>query len=141
VQCSKCGAEVARDAAYCSRCGARQGASPGTGSMEHRREVALAALRSGQEAAGVECPNCGGYRLQTVRKDAEENRFWAVAFIATGVASLVIVVVAGDVGLIVANLSTISLAFLLVGALLYAVARRRRRPSAFECFSCGYRVP
>ena len=130
MQCSRCGADVARGAAYCSRCGAPQGASVGAGSMEQRREVALVAFGNGQNAAGVECPDCGGYRMQTVRKDAEENRFWSAAFIAAGIASLVIVVVTGDVGLIVANLSTISLAFLLVGALLYAVARRRRRPSA-----------
>jgi hypothetical protein len=77
--------------------------------------------------------------MRTERDDAEENRFWSVTFLGAGIATLVIVVVAGDVHLIVADLSTIALLLMLVGALLHAAARWRRRPSAYECGACGYR--
>jgi predicted RNA-binding Zn-ribbon protein involved in translation (DUF1610 family) len=109
--------------------------------MEHRRELALEAFRSGKGAAGVQCPNCGGYRMQTIRSDAEENLFWAGVFIVVGIVSLVIIFIGGDVGLVVANLSTIALVAILIGVFLFMVARWRRRPSAYECFECGYRVP
>lgn len=142
MRCSTCQTELDREAAYCSRCGAAQGGQAADAdSKEHRHEVALVAFREGRPAAGVQCPNCGGYRMQTVRQDAEENLFWSAAFIVAGIVSLLIVVVAGDLDLIVADLSTVSLALLLIGALLWAVARRRRRPSAYECFDCNYRVP
>lgn len=79
--------------------------------------------------------------MQTVREDAEENLFWSGVFIIIGIVALIIVFVGGDMGLYVANLSTIALAAILVGVLLFVIARKRRRPSAFECFDCGYRVP
>jgi hypothetical protein len=78
--------------------------------------------------------------MRTERDDAEENRFWSIAFFGGGMATLVIVVVAGDVHLIVADLSTIALLLMLVGALLHAVARWRRRPVAYECGECGCRL-
>jgi predicted RNA-binding Zn-ribbon protein involved in translation (DUF1610 family) len=109
--------------------------------MEHRREAALKAFRAGREARGVQCPNCGGYRMETMRRDAEENLFWSGAFMLIGIVSLVIVFIGGDTGLFFANLSTIALVAILIGVLLFFVARRRRQPLAFECFNCGYRVP
>jgi predicted RNA-binding Zn-ribbon protein involved in translation (DUF1610 family) len=109
--------------------------------MEHRREAALEAFERGDDAKGVQCPNCGGYRMQTIRSDAEENLFWSGAFMLLGIVSLIIVFIGGDMGLIFANLSTIALACILVGVGLFLVARWRRKPSAFECFECGYRVP
>lgn len=139
--CSRCGASVADDAAYCQRCGTPLGGSAAPGSMEHRRELALEAFRAGRGAAGVQCPNCGGYRMQTIRSDAEENLFWAGVFIVVGIVSLVVIFIGGDVGLVVANLSTIALVAILIGVFLFMVARWRRRPSAYECFECGYRVP
>jgi len=141
VLCSGCGATVTDDAAFCSRCGTPVGGSASSDSVEHRRAAALKAFKAGWSATGVQCPNCGGYRMQAVRQDAEENLFWSGAFVLIGVVSLVIVFIAGDTGLYVANLSTIALVAILVGVLLFVVARRRRLPSAFECFDCGYRVP
>ncbi len=109
--------------------------------MEHRRAVALEAFKAGWSATGVQCPNCSGYHMQTVRQDAEENLFWSGAFVLIGIVSLIIVFIAGDTGLYVANLSTVALVAIVVGVLLYVVARRRRLPTAFECFDSGYRVP
>ncbi len=103
--------------------------------------AALEALDAGRDATGLLCPHCGDERLHTVRRDAEENLFWSGAFMLTGVVSLVIVLIGGDTGLYVANLSTIALLSILIGVLLFVVARQRRRPSAFECAACGYRVP
>lgn len=79
--------------------------------------------------------------MVTLRGDAEENLFWAAAFVFAGLVSLLIVTVSGDVRLFVANLSTIALVFLLVGVFLFVVARWRRQPRAYECSVCGYRVP
>jgi len=109
--------------------------------MEHRRALALEAFKAGWSATGVQCPNCGRYHMRTVRQDAEENLFWSGAFVLIGIVSLIIVFIAGDTGLYVANLSTVALVAIVVGVLLYVVARRRRLPTAFECFDCGYRVP
>lgn len=109
--------------------------------MAHRREAALEAFGAGKPATGVQCPNCGGYHMQTVRTDAEENLFWSGAFMLIGIVSLVIVFIGGDTGLYLADLSTIALVAIVIGVLLFVVARRRRKPSAFECFDCGYRVP
>lgn len=109
--------------------------------MEHRRTAALAVLRSGREAVGVQCPSCGGYRMQTIRGDAEENLFWSGMFMLIGIVSLVIVIIGGDTGILGADLSTIALVAILIGVSLFSVARWRRRPSAFECFDCRYRVP
>jgi hypothetical protein len=39
------------------------------------------------------------------------------------------------------NASVLAAGLLIVGVLLLLLARYRRRPKAFECFSCGYRVP
>lgn len=141
MQCSKCGAKVADDAAFCSRCGTPLGVSAAPGSMEHRHQVALEAFTRGDDARGVQCPNCGGYRMQTVRSDAEENLFWSGAFMLVGIVSLIIVFIGGDMGLFVADLSTIALVAVLIGVLLFVIARWRRKPSAYECFECGYRVP
>jgi DNA-directed RNA polymerase subunit RPC12/RpoP len=109
--------------------------------VEQRRAEALAALQAGKAARGLRCPWCGGGRLRSVRQDAEENLFWAAAFLLVGFVSLVAVLVGGDTGLFVANLSTIGLAAILVGVLLLTIARHRRRPSAYECPDCGSRVP
>lgn len=120
--CGRCGASLARSATACPRCGMPRAAS-------------------GTTAAGIRCPGCGGERLQTVRSDVGETLFWAGAFIVVGIATLVIVLVGGDIGLLVADLSTIGLLALLAGVMLLLVARWRRRPSAFACRDCGYRVP
>ena len=109
--------------------------------MEHRREAALEAFKSGKDAAGVQCPNCGNYRMHAVRVDADGNLLAAFAFLIVGIVALALVVFGGDIGLYVADASTIAVVFIIVGAVLYAIAHRRRRPSAFECYSCGYRVP
>ncbi len=109
--------------------------------MELRRVAALEALDAGRDASGLLCPHCGDQRLQTVRRDAEENLFWSGAFMLIGVVSLILVFIGGDTGLYIANLSTIALVAILIGVLLFVIARWRRRPSAFECLSCGYRVP
>lgn len=79
--------------------------------------------------------------MRTVRHDAEESLFWSGAFMLIGIVSLIIVFISGDTGLYVANLSTIALFAILIGVLLFVIARSRRRPSAYECFDCGYRVP
>ncbi len=139
--CGRCGASVPRGAVFCSRCGAQVGGSSDPRSMEQRRMAALEALDAGRDADGLHCPECGDERLHTVRHDAEENLFWSGASMFVGIASLIIVVIGGDTGLYVANLSTIALLAILVGVLLFVIARWRRRPSAFECLACGYRVP
>jgi hypothetical protein len=108
---------------------------------DQRRAAALAALQAGKDARGLLCPWCGGGRLRSVRNDAEENLFWAAAFLLVGFVSLVAVIVGGDTGLYVANLSTIGLTAILVGVLLLVIARHRRRPSAYECPDCHSRVP
>lgn len=115
--------------------------SDGPGSMEQRRAAALETLQAGRDATGLLCPRCGGGRLRSVRHDAEENLFWAGAFLLFGIVSLIVVVIGGDTGLYVANLSTIALTSILVGVLLLVIARHRRRLSAYECPDCGYRVP
>jgi predicted RNA-binding Zn-ribbon protein involved in translation (DUF1610 family) len=112
----------------------------GVGRGPDRKEVAAASLEAGLDASGVPCPNCDGRQMQTIRSDAEENRFWSITFMGAGIATLVIIVIAGDADFVVADLSTIALLLLLVGAFLHAAARWRRRPSAYECPECGYRV-
>ena len=141
MQCSRCGADVAQDATYCARCGTPLGGSAGTGSMEHRREAALAAFKTGQDPAGVQCPNCGGYRLQAVRVDADATLIIGATSLIVGLVALLLVLIAGDVGLYVADMSTVAGLLIIIGLLLLLFARRRRAPSAFECFGCGYRVP
>jgi VIT1/CCC1 family predicted Fe2+/Mn2+ transporter len=140
--CSRCGLDgVAADAAFCPRCGMPLGGSAGVGSMEHRRAAAVAAFEKGQEPAGVQCPNCGRYRMQAVRIDADATMaFGFIAFVVGAIASL-LVVFGGDVGLYVANASVVAAVLLAMGVVLLLLARYRRRPRAFECFACGYRVP
>ena len=140
--CSRCGLDgLVPDTAFCPRCGTPLGGSAGTGSMEHRREAAVAAFESGREAAGVQCPNCGQYRMQAVRIDADANMiFGFIAFVVGAIASL-LVVFGGDVGLYFTNASVLAAGLLVTGVVLLLVARYRRRPKAFECFNCGYRVP
>ena len=140
--CSRCGLDsIAPDAPFCPRCGTPLGGAAGLGSMEHRRAAAVQAFEEGREAAGVQCPNCGRYRMQPVRIDADATMiFGFIAFVVGGIA-LLIVLFGGDVGLYVANASAVAVALLFVGVLLLLLARYRRRPKAFECFSCGYRVP
>jgi undecaprenyl pyrophosphate phosphatase UppP len=120
--------------------------SSGPGPRQQQRSPALNALQAGKDAAGEDaatrrCLRCGGEHLRSVRQDAEENLFWAAVFLFAGVASLIVVVTWGDIGLYVANLSTLALAAVLVGVLLLLIARRRRRPSAQECIDCGQRMP
>ena len=140
--CSRCGLDgLAPEAPFCPRCGTPLGGSAGLGSMEHRREAAAAAFKDGREAAGVQCPNCGRYRMQAVRIDADANMAFGFIAFVVGAIALLIVVFGGDVGLYVANASVMAAALLALGVLLLLLARYRRRPRAFECFSCGYRVP
>lgn len=106
---------------------------------QQRGADASAAIKAGKDASGIACPQCAATGMRTERDDAEENRFWSVVFFGGGLATLVIVVVAGDAHLVVADLSTIALLLMLAGALLHAVARWRRRPLAYECGVCGYR--
>jgi predicted RNA-binding Zn-ribbon protein involved in translation (DUF1610 family) len=141
VRCSKCRAKLAKGAAYCSACGTAIGGSAGAEQMEGRRKVGLEVLEQGHDASGVQCPNCGGDRMRTIRSDAEENLFWSGAFMLIGIVSLVVVFIGGDMDLLVANLSTVALVTILIGVLLFAIARQRRRPSAFDCPDCGYRLP
>lgn len=115
--------------------GPRQQRSPALNTLQAGKEAAA------KDAATLRCPRCGGEHLRSVRQDAEENLFWAAVFLFAGVASLVVVVVWGDIGLYVANLSTLALVAILVGVLLLLIARHRRRPSAYECIDCGQRVP
>lgn len=140
--CSRCGLEgVAPDAAFCPRCGTPLGGSAGLGSMAHRREAAVAAFKAGRDAAGVQCPNCGAYRMQAVRIDADATLAFGVIALVVGMATLALVVFFGDAGLYVADASTLAVVLVVVGAVFLLIARYRRRPRAFECFACGYRVP
>ena len=109
--------------------------------MEHRRRIALQAFESGREAAGVQCPNCGQYRMRPVRIDADATMIFGFFAVVLGAIGLASVILGGDVGLYIANASTIAIALLVLGVALLLLARYRRRPRAFECFSCGYRVP
>lgn len=117
------------------------GGSAGLGSMEHRRAAAVEAFEAGREAAGVQCPNCGRYRMQPVRIDADANMIFGFIAFMVGAIALLLVFFGGDVGLYVANASVIAVLLLGVGVALLLLARYRRRPRAFECFTCGYRVP
>jgi zinc-ribbon domain len=139
--CSRCGAEVADGAAYCSRCGTPLGGSAGLGSMEHRREAAEAAFRAGSDPAGVQCPNCGRYRLQVVRIDADATLITGVVMLAVGFVAGALVLIFGDAGLLITDASEVAVVLMAAGVLLLLWARHRRRPRAFECFVCGYRVP
>lgn len=139
--CSRCGADVAADAAFCSRCGTPLGGAAGAGSMQHRRDAAVRAFEHGRDPAGVQCPNCGQYRMQAVRIDADASLISGAIALTVGIVGLVLVVVFGDAGLYVADASAISMGLLLLGVALLLWARYRRRPRAFECFACGYRVP
>lgn len=140
--CSRCGLDgLAPDAPFCPRCGTPLGGAAGLGSMEHRRAAAVEAFEEGREAAGVQCPNCGRYRMQPVRIDADANMVFGFIAFVMGAIALLIVIFGGDVGLYVANASVIAIVLLALGVGLLLLARYRRRPKAFECFSCGYRVP
>ena len=139
--CSRCGADVAADAPFCARCGTPLGGSAGAGSMEHRREAALEAFEQLRDPAGVQCPNCGQYRMQAVRIDADASMIFGAIALVVGIAGLVLVVLFGDAGLLVADASVVSAILVVLGVLLLLRARYRRRPKAFECFACGYRVP
>jgi hypothetical protein len=140
--CSRCGLEgVPPGAAFCPRCGTPLGGSAGLGSMVHRREAAVAAFEAGRDAAGVQCPNCGAYRMQAVRIDADGTLIFGFIALVIGIATLVLVLVFGDTGLYVSDASALAVVLVAVGLVLLLVARYRRRPRAFECFACGYRVP
>ena len=99
------------------------------------------AFERGREPAGVQCPNCGQYRLQAVRIDADANMVFGFIAFVVGAIALVLVVFGGDVGLYFTNASVLAAGLLIAGVLLLLLARYRRWPKAFECFSCGYRVP
>lgn len=141
MQCSRCGAEVPVEAAYCLRCGTPRGGSAGLGSMQHRREVAVEAFEHRRDPAGVQCPNCGQYRMHAVRIDADATMISGAIALSMGIIGLLLVVIFGDAGLYVADASAISAVLFTVGVGLLLWARHRRRPKAFECFACGYRVP
>lgn len=140
--CSRCGLDgVAPDANFCPRCGTPLGGSAGLGSMAHRRVAAVQAFESGRGPAGVQCPNCGQYRLQVVRIDADATMAFGFISFVVGMVALLLVAFGGDVGLYVANASLLAVLLVAVGVALLFLARYRRRPRAFECFVCGYRVP
>lgn len=139
--CSRCGAEVIEGSAYCSRCGTPLGGSAGLGSMAHRRDAAVAAFRGRRDAAGVQCPNCGQYRMQAVRIDADATMIAGFILLAVGLVSGLLVLLFGDAGLYVTDASELAVVLTVAGILLLLWARYRRRPRAFECFACGYRVP
>jgi hypothetical protein len=141
MQCSRCGAYVAPEAAYCSRCGTPLGGSAGLGSMLHRREAAVQAFEQRRDPAGVQCPNCAGYRMHAVRIDADATMVAGWVALLIGFIGLVLVVFFGDAGLYVADASAASMGLFIMGVVLLLWARYRRRPKAFECFACGYRVP
>jgi len=141
MQCSRCGAEVPAEAAFCLRCGTPLGGSAGVGSMQHRREAAVEAFEQRRDPAGVQCPNCGQYRMRAVRVDADASMIIGTVAFIMGLVGLVLVVLFGDVGLFLADASAISAVLFTVGVLILLMARYRRRPKAFECFACGYRVP
>ena len=109
--------------------------------MQHRHDAASAAFRSGEDPSGVQCPNCGHYRMQVVRVDADATMITAFISLAVGVAALTLVFFGGDVGLYVADASVLAILLVAIGLVLLVVARRRRKPTAYECFDCGYRVP
>lgn len=139
--CSRCGAEVAAEASFCSRCGTPIGGAVGSGSMQHRREAALAAFKAGRNPAGVQCPNCGSYRMGAVRIDADATLAFGGIALVVGLVTLLLVLAFGDTGLYVADASTLGVLLIIVGVVALLIARYRRRPTAFECFACGYRVP
>ena len=140
--CSRCGLDgLAPNAPFCPRCGTPLGGSAGLGSMEHRRAAAVEAFRSGREPAGVQCPNCGQYRMRAVRIDADATMAFGFISFLVGMVALLLVVFGGDVGLYFANTSLIAAVLVLVGVALLLLARYRRRARAYECFACGYRVP
>jgi hypothetical protein len=142
VQCSRCGLDgVAPVAPFCPRCGTPLGGSAGLGSMEHRRAAAVAAFERGHDPAGVQCPNCGKYRMRAVRIDADATMAFGFIAFVVGFISLLLVVFGGDVGLYFANASVIALVLSVTGVALLLLARYRRRPRAFDCFACGYRLP
>jgi predicted RNA-binding Zn-ribbon protein involved in translation (DUF1610 family) len=109
--------------------------------MQHRRGPALAAFEKGQDPAGVQCPNCGGYRMQAVRIDADATLIFGFIAFVVGAVALILVLFGDDVGLYFANASVFAAALAAIGVVLLLIARYRRRPKAFECFACGYRVP
>ena len=139
--CSRCGANVPEGAPYCAWCGTPLGGAAAAGSMQHRHEAALKAFQRGADPAGVQCPNCGGYRMQVVRIDADASLIFGVILFLLGVAAALLVLLFGDAGLYVADASLLALGLVIAGAVFLVIARYRRRPRAFECFACGYRVP
>lgn len=141
MRCGRCGALAAEGAAKCARCGAELRRVADGALNGERLQAALDALRRGRGADGLACPRCGAPELQAVRPDVETIMFSAVALLLFGVVGLVLIVIGGDVGLFVADLSTLSLGAILLGLLLIAVASYRRRPSAYECRECGTRLP
>ena len=141
MQCSRCGAEIPAEASFCLRCGTPLGGSAGLGSMQHRRAAALEAFESRRDPAGVQCPCCGEYRMQAVGLDADATLSFGTSALGRGIGGLVLVVLFGDAGLGVGDASAVSAILFSLGVLLLLWARHRRRPKAFECFACGYRVP
>ena len=140
MQCSRCGAFVAEEASYCARCGTPIGGSAGLGSMQHREEAAHEAFKRGDDPAGVQCPNCGAYRMQAVRIDADATMAFGAIFFIVGIVTAALVLFFGDAGLYVADASMLALTLVIAGAVLLIISRYRRRARAFECFACGYRV-
>lgn len=140
MQCSRCGADVPEGAPYCARCGTPLGGSAGLGSMQHRQEVAHEAFMRRVDPASVQCPNCGAYRMQAMRIDADATLAFGAISLIVGIVTAVLVVLFGDTGLYVADASLLALALVVLGAVLLVIARYRRRVRAFECFACGYRV-
>lgn len=141
VRCSRCGASVSGDATLCSRCHRPSKGTVDSGRAGRSHELALEALGRHRDASGMRCPECGADRLRTIRADVEVVVFWAVAFLVVGIVSLVIVLVGGDMGLVIADLSTLALVSILVGVLLSLLARWLHWPLAYECPDCGWRVP
>jgi hypothetical protein len=108
--------------------------------MQHRQEIAHEAFARGDDPAGVQCPNCGAYRMQVVRIDADASTAFGAIFLIVGIVAAVLVLLFGDAGLYVADASTLALTLVVAGAVLLIISRYRRRPRAFECFACGYHV-
>jgi membrane associated rhomboid family serine protease len=108
--------------------------------MQHRQEVAHEAFVRRDDPASVQCPNCGAYRMQAMRIDADATLAFGAIFLVVGIVAVVLVLLFGDTGLYVADASLLGLVLVIVGAALLVIARYRRRVRAFECFACGYRV-
>jgi hypothetical protein len=79
--------------------------------------------------------------MQPIRIDADGTLILGFIAFVVGAVALLLVVSGQDSGLYFANASTIAFVLVVVGVALLLIGRYRRRPRAFECFFCGYRVP